>query len=147
MVTQLASKEEMFELEKAFRKLDTNADGKLSRDELLNGFKDTMGDVAAQEEVDRIMKTIDNDQNGHIDYSEFVMATLNKKKLLSSERLDAAFAIFDKDNNGMIDASEIKSVLGRGKNISEDVWKELIKEVDINGDGEVSIKEFKKMMN
>ncbi len=26
------------------------------------------------------------------------------------------------------------------------MWDELIKEVDINGDGEVSLKEFKKMM-
>jgi calcium-dependent protein kinase len=37
--------------------------------------------------------------------------------------------------------------LGRGKNLDEKVWEELINEVDMNGDGEVSFKEFKKMMN
>lgn len=147
MVTQLASKDEMQELQKAFNRLDANGDGKLSQDELLNGFKDIMGEVAAQEEVNRIMKMVDTDHNGCIDYSEFVMATLNKKSLLSEERLEAAFQIFDKDNNGFIDAQEIKTVLGKGKNLDEDVWEDLIKEVDMNGDGEVSFKEFKKMMH
>lgn len=41
------------------------------------------------------------------------MATLNKKNLMSSERLEAAFKIFDKDNNGFIDINEIKGVLGK----------------------------------
>lgn len=76
------------------------------------------------------------------------MATLNKKNLLSAERLEAAFKIFDKDNNGFIDVTEIKEVLGKGNsNMTDDVWNELIKEVDLNGDGEVSFKEFQKMMN
>ena len=37
-------------------------------------------------------------------------------------------------------------MLGKGKQLDEKVWAELIREVDINGDGEVSYKEFKKMM-
>jgi len=146
MVSQMATKEEMEELQKAFSSLDKNSDGKLSRDELLTGFTEIMGATAAEEEVERIMKMVDTDQNGWIDYSEFVMATLNKKNLLSDERLEAAFKIFDKDNNGFIDASEIRAVLGKGKNLDDHVWEELISEVDINGDGEVSFKEFKKMM-
>ena len=136
----------MKELEKAFTKLDVNGDGKLSTEELLNGFKEIMGEVAAEAEVDRIMKMVDTDNNKCIDYSEFVMATLNKKNLLSESRLKAAFEIFDRDESGYIDANEIKQVLGKGKQLDEKVWAELIREVDINGDGEVSYKEFKKIM-
>jgi calcium-dependent protein kinase len=146
MVSQMATKEEMEELQKAFSSLDKNGDGKLSREELVVGFTDIMGAAAAGEEVERIMNLVDTDQNGWIDYSEFVMATLDKKNLLSDERLEAAFRIFDKDNNGFIDASEIRAVLGKGKKLDDAVWDELISEVDINGDGEVSFKEFKKMM-
>lgn len=146
MVTQMATKEEMEELQRAFAAIDTNGDGKLSREELLNGFTDIMGAATAEAEVERIMNLVDTDQNGWIDYSEFVMATLNKKSLLSDERLETAFKMFDKDNNGFIDASEIRAVLGKGKNLDDQVWEELIMEVDINGDGEVSFKEFKKMM-
>jgi len=80
----------------------------LSQEELINGFRDIMGEAAAIAEVNRIMKNVDADQNGHIDYSEFVMATLNKKNLISADRLETAFKIFDKDNNGFIDVNEIK---------------------------------------
>ena len=35
---------------------------------------------------------------------------------------------------------EIKKVLGVGKTISVDIWAEVVKEVDLNGDGEVFAK-------
>ncbi len=55
--------------------------------------------------------------------------------------------MFDKDNSGSISAEEIKSVLGVGKKVgSESVWEDIIKEVDVNGDGEVSFDEFQIMM-
>ena len=63
-----------------------------------------MGQTAAEVEVDRIMQHVDIDGNGHIDYSEFITATIDKRKLLSKERLKAAFSIFDRDDNGFISA-------------------------------------------
>ena len=104
-----------------------------------------MGDLA-EAEVDKIMKIADTDGSGEIDYSEFVVATINKKKLLSNEKLETAFNLFDKDGSGSISAFEIKEVLGVGKNIEEKVWSEIITEVDANGDGEISFLEFKIMM-
>ena len=118
----------------------------MSKEELLEGFTVTMGEVAAVEEVDRIMSNVDIDKNGTIDYSEFIAATVDKKKLLSKERLKQAFSIFDKDDSGYISASEVRAVLDHGKQINEKVWNDIIKEVDINGDGEISYAEFEKMM-
>lgn len=37
-------------------------------------------------------------------------------------------------------------MLGVGANISEEVWKQIVSEIDENGDGEVSFEEFKMMM-
>ena len=104
-----------------------------------------MGEMA-EAEVDRIMAVADADGSGEIDYSEWVVATINKQKLLSNEKLEAAFNLFDKDGGGSISADEIKEVLGIGKKFDEKVWDEIIKEVDVNGDGEISFKEFKTMM-
>lgn len=81
----------MGELFKAFQALDKNNDGKLSREELIDGYTTTMGHTAAEIEVERILKTADLDNNGTIDYSEFISATVDKHKLLSKERLKAAF--------------------------------------------------------
>ena len=80
-----------------------------------------MGDLA-EEEVDKILRIADTDGSGELDYSEWIVATLDKKKLLSNEKLEAAFNLFDRDNSGSISAIEIKDVLGVGKNIDEKVW-------------------------
>jgi calcium-dependent protein kinase len=65
-------------LNRAFKALDANSDGKLSRDELVNGFRQTLGDLA-EDEVDRILATCDADGSGEIDYSEWIVASMNKK--------------------------------------------------------------------
>jgi calcium-dependent protein kinase len=57
-----------------------------------------------------------------------------------------AFSMFDKDGSGFISADEVKSVLGVGKNVDEKLWLDIVKEVDANGDGEISFSEFKIMM-
>lgn len=73
-------------MQQVFLKLDTNNDGLLQYDELLTGYKEIYGD-SAKEEVDRIFKLIDVDHSGEIDFSEFVTASVNKKKLLQNEKL------------------------------------------------------------
>jgi calcium-dependent protein kinase len=62
---------------------------------------------------------------------------------LQDEKLKAAFAVYDKDGSGSISTDEIKEVLGVGGNISEEVWTQIVNEIDENGDGEVSFDEFK----
>jgi len=89
---------------------------------------------------------VDVDNSGEIDFSEFVTATVNRGNLLQDEKLKAAFKVYDKDNSGSISTDEIKEVLGVGANISEEVWKQIVNEIDENGDGEVSFEEFKMMM-
>jgi len=41
----------------------------------------------AEEEVDKIMKLADFDGNGEIEYSEWVVATMDKHNLLTDEKL------------------------------------------------------------
>ena len=51
------------------------------------------------------------------------------------------------DGSGSISASEVKALLGGGKKFTnEKIWDDIIKEVDVNGDGEISFEEFRTMM-
>lgn len=56
----------------------------------------------AMEEPDvrRILQSTDSNNDGTIDFTEFLTAAFDKKKLLSEENLRRAFAVFDKDGNG-----------------------------------------------
>lgn len=96
IASQLTTKEERQQLMETFKALDTNGDGTLSREEILEGYKQLMDEEEAEAEVNRIMQMVDLDKSGAIDYTEFITATLDKKKMMSKERLEQAFAIFDK---------------------------------------------------
>jgi calcium-dependent protein kinase len=63
------------------------------------------------------MVQCDVDGNGFLEYTEFVAATMNRKKMLSMEQLKKAFSQFDLDGNGLISFDELKHVLGNSGNI------------------------------
>lgn len=69
-----------------FKALDINQDGTLSRDELIIGYQEILGDLA-EDEVDRILSIVDVDGSGQIEYSEWIVATSDKRKLLTNEKL------------------------------------------------------------
>jgi calcium-dependent protein kinase len=146
MVNHLVTKEDKNELLELFQNFDLNGDGVLTKEEIINGYKQILGDVEAELEAERIMKEVDLDKSGTIDYNEFVLASISQQKLLNKEKLEATFKMFDKDGNGTISADEIKSVLCQGGNVDSAAIDQVIKEVDINGDGEISMVEFKDMM-
>ena len=54
--------------------------------------------------------------------------------------------MFDKDGGGSISIEEIKQVLSFGQSLDEEVVQQIIKQVDANGDGEISYEEFAEMM-
>ena len=56
-------------MKKVFEYMDKNGDGRLSREELIDGYTNLYGATDVEEEVDRIMSNVDIDQNGYIDYS------------------------------------------------------------------------------
>lgn len=84
-----------------------------------------------------MMKNVDIDGNGVIEYTEFVMATMNQKNVSSEDKLKAAFNMFDKDGSGTISPDEIREVLGFDSTISQEELNKIIEEVDENKDGEI----------
>jgi Ca2+-binding EF-hand superfamily protein len=47
-------------------------------------------------EAEQLFALADQDGSGEIDYSEWAVATINKRAILSDERLKEAFSLFDK---------------------------------------------------
>lgn len=157
IVSQLMTKKEKDELSQIFMSLDKNGDGALTHDELLEGYCKLYGNKErAINEVKYLLDVADADNNGVIDYSEFLLASANKKKLLSKGNVKQAFDLFDtvnkllfkiQDHSGFISPEEIKAILGLGKKINEQIWADVIAEVDKNKDGQVSYEEFESMMS
>ena len=100
----------------------------------------------ASQIVDRIIAQLDQDEDGNIDYTEFLVSCGKNLQKISQDNLTIAFNLFDLDGNGVITSEELRQVLEDGQITDSVVWEELLKEADTNGDGFVDLKEFKKFM-
>ena len=139
----------MIELQQAFITLDTNNDGYISKEDLRVGLTAIHGD-ATDEMTEMMFSRVDKDQNGYIDYSEWVIGTIDKKDLLTRDKLWIAFNLFDEDGGGSITAQEIKDVIFKGHEqidqVGTRIWDEIVAEVDVDGSGEIEFDEFCEMM-
>ena len=129
--------------------MDVSKTGKITKEELFQGFQAYTDE--AREEVDAIFKEVDLDGNGEIEFSEWIVASIDKNSLITDEKLKLAFALFDKDGGGTIDSAEVKATLtgfNQEEETEEDalIWAELVNEVDLDGNGEIDFYEFCHMM-
>ena len=151
LVHNFAPKEELNELKKIFFAFDKNGDGKLSKEEFVTGLTNidynfNFG-LKEEESLDGLIKNIDSDNNGYITFEEFLIASINKEKILTEKNLKMAFDVFDRDKNGGISHEELKYILGEyNPNAREYLWKKMIQQIDLNQDGQISYSEFHKMM-
>jgi len=77
--------------------------------------------------------------NGTIDFEEFLQMMAKKMKDTDTEEeMKEAFKVFDRDNNGFISAQELRLVMANlGEKLTDEEVEEMIKEADMNGDGQV----------
>jgi calcium-dependent protein kinase len=147
IVHNLTRKEDTDHLRAVFIHFDDNGDGRLTRDELVKGLNMVLPLDESEKEVNRVMKIIDVDGNGFIEFEEFLRAGLDKEKILTEDNLKTAFKLFDINTRNKVSPTELKQVLGNGSdNIDDHVWKELVNDIDLNKDGEISFDEFTTMM-
>ena len=140
-----AEKSQLEKLKKIFYKIDKNLDGKLSKEELMSAYK-TAGIKIKKHQLERIIQSMDFDNNGYIEYEEFIRATISKENLFTDINLKTAFDMFDLDKNGSISLNEIKEVLGIKKNDDDKVIEELMNEVQRTGNEEITFEQFKESM-
>ena len=134
---------------KLFNQIDINGDGKINKQELLKGLQLKMKSPTLEQDVDQIYKNIDMDNNGYIEYEEFVRAAVSKEKFLSENVLKYAFRYFDKDGSGEITFDEIEEVFKESvsdKSKIHDSLQQIIAEVDANNDGVIDFNEFTAIM-
>ncbi|OMJ82704.1 hypothetical protein SteCoe_16526 [Stentor coeruleus] len=143
---QIISHKESKNLIEVFKILDSNWDGKLSKQELIKYYKRSIPEDDAQRLVDDIFRVADSDHSGFIEYSEFIKSSMARNILISKQHLEAAFKMIDCDNNGKICRKELQSILD-GTSLSGDKkWMKLLSIADKNNDGEIDIKEFYDML-
>lgn len=144
----LATTEDLHDYVEMFEVMDTSKDGFLSIDELKVGIQSQMGSFYFKRtDWDEVLLSMDTDGNGRIDFTEFITAAYDRRKLLCRENLKIAFEMFDLDGNGQITKEELRQVFSGGSQSAllqrfERVWSKILEEVDTDGNQEINFEEF-----
>jgi calmodulin len=122
----------------------------------------SLGQNPTEAELQDMINEVDADGNGTIDFPEFLTMMARKMRDTDSEEeIREAFKVFDKDGNGFISAAELKHVmtnlgvsfctrsliqeltyaysfLRAGEKLTDTEVDEMIREADVDGDGQIN---------
>jgi len=142
-------------LSRVFSDLDTNNDGVLDEQEVLNAFYSVFGTEHVDvEQVKQVFSRLDLNATGKITYTEFCAAAMGREMGTQDGVLWSAFTAFDIHGDGdRIVEEEIEKVLANAnanatlsKAVCELVAHEIMEAYDSNNSGDISFTEFKQMM-
>jgi calmodulin len=128
------------EYKEVFYLFDKDHDGQITLHEIDAVFK-SFGRAFSRSEILDLINETDANANGAIDFDEFlVMLTSHVSSSDVNEELKHAFQMFDIDRNGLITIAELRQLMANlGEDMSDKELNEIIRVVDLNGDGEISI--------
>ena len=141
------TEEQISFFKEAFNLFDKDGNGLIKTYELAFVLR-SLGQNHTEAELQEIISEIDIDDNGSIDFPEFLtmMARKMKENNNHKDEIHEIFKVFDKEGNGFISVAELSHVMtSLGEELTEEEVKEMIKEADIDGDGQVSYEDFKKI--
>ena len=145
-MSEIIIEEQIDEFKEAFTLFDKDGDGTINTNDL--GFvMRSLGQNPSEEELRNMIKNVDTDGNGNIDFTEFLSVMTQKLKSDDYEaEIKEAFSVFDKDGNGFITAEELTQVMrDLGETLTDNEVNEMIKEADLDGNGQIDFQEFVKM--
>uniref|UniRef100_A0A1I8IUV1 Calmodulin n=1 Tax=Macrostomum lignano TaxID=282301 RepID=A0A1I8IUV1_9PLAT len=104
-----------------------------------------LGQRPSEAELRDMMKQVDEDGDGNIDFAEFVKmmsdrliteAEVQRKRQSHLQWLIYPTQVFDSDGNGLIDSAELKRLmLSLGEQLTDEEVELMMKEADRNEDG------------
>lgn len=146
-----ASDSDTQHLRHIFESIDRDGNGFVTVEELRRAFERTGVDVP--DDLALLCVQAGTDGNDTIEYTEFIAAAMDKKKLLKEEVVWEAFKIFDVDGNGTVTKKELLKILtGRASDKIRQVHGDkaidnFLDEYDQTGDDVIDFDEFMAMLN
>ncbi|XP_008570315.1 PREDICTED: calcium-binding protein 4 [Galeopterus variegatus] len=144
--------EELDELQAAFEEFDTDRDGYISYRDLGDCMR-TLGYMPTEMELIEVSQHVKLRLGGCVDFDEFVELIGPKLReetahMLGVRELRCAFREFDRDRDGRITIAELRQAAPAllGEPLEGTELDEMLREVDLNGDGTVDFDEFVMML-
>ena len=147
LVHNLGNNDETLIILKMFRFFNKSGDCKLTKNEFTLGLYGYKNKEDVDEMADIIFQRLDGDNNGYIEYEEFLRACVDKTKLMTRDNLKFAFKFLDKDNTKTLNVNKIlRAFVTKPNKEIEAIFMMTLNEVDKDGDGIIRFNEFCELM-
>ena len=146
-VVPYSEKRDVIEL---FEKLDSKFTGVLTKEEVVRQYKPVLlqnskSPAQDAQRVSELLELLSINQDGLIFFSEWMMINMDRERFLSDAYLRQTFNILDSDHSGQLDIAEIKRLF-ESSSIDDQVWQQIMRVSDLDGDGLISFEEFRILM-
>jgi len=136
-------------IKEVFDLFDIDKSGNIDLKELVQVFE-TLGQPMTELEARELIAELDKDGDGELSFEEFAayfQETLDMENEDPEETIRNMFSIFDRNADGDISTGEFAAILQKlGSSLTVDDIEAVIDEVDLDGDGQVSLEEFAKLI-
>ena len=147
LVHNLSNNDETLIILKMFRHFNKKGDCKLTKKELTEGLYAYKNKTDVDEMVDVLFQRLDGDNNGFIEFEEFLRACIDKKTLMTKKKLKYAFKFLDKNNTNTLNVQKIlNAFLTKANKEFEAIFNITLKQVDKDNDGIINFNEFVELM-
>ena len=133
------------EINQLYEKLDKNMDFQISQSEIYKAYKEAKI-VIKSKEVENIINSMDFNDNGDIDYEEFVRMCIPKEKLFTEKNLENAFLMFDNEKKGFITPHKIIDFIESSQKINEELKSQIENEIIDLADEIIDLDGFKEFI-
>ena len=127
--------------------------GQLTPDKFIDLYKMFVWRGNAEQYCEHVFRAFDTDQNGVIDFEEFLLAMYVTSARTAEEKLTWAFRMYDVDGNGVIDPEEmvkvVQAIYGMLRedgtepmSTVDERARKIFHRMDENGDGQLTEEEF-----
>ena len=127
--------------------------GQLTRDKFIDLYKRLIWRGNSEQYCEHVFRTFDTDQNGVIDFKEFLLSMYVTSAGTAKEKLTWTFRMYDVDRNGVIDPEEmlkvVRAIYGMlRKDATEPMSdaderaRKIFRRMDVNRDGLLTKEEF-----
>jgi len=139
--------DQIAEFKEGFSLFDKEGDNSISTKELGTVMR-SLGACPTEAEIQEMIKEVDRDNTGKVEFTDFLGLMARKiKEVESEDQVNDAFSVFDKDGQGYISAQELRHVMTNlGEKLSEEEVDMMLKEAHIGDDGMIAYRDFTKVL-